>query len=70
MQGSPCAGREEICRTYPEAVACAGTGRAQSAFLLTRRGRFVEVETVNESLQALQVNRTVGLTCSEADASF
>lgn len=68
MTGPPCAGREEICRAYPETAVCAGTGEAQCAFLFVRELEFVEVETVNESLATLQVDRVSKLTRREADA--
>ncbi len=70
MTGPPCEDREEICRAYPETAACAGTGRAQCAFLFIREMEFVEVETVNESLAALQVDKVSRVTRKEADADY
>ena len=70
MTGPPCEGREEICRAYPETAACAGTGRAECAFLFIREREFVEIETVNESLADLQVDEIVRLTRKEADEDY
>ncbi len=70
MTGPPCEGREEICRAYPETAACAGTGRAQCAFLFIREMEFVEVQTVNEGLATLQVDGIDRLTRKEADTDY
>ena len=41
-------GREEICKKYPEAEACSGTGLGNCLFVWRQGGRVIEVSTVGE----------------------
>lgn len=55
-----CGSREEICRAYPEAEACAGTGRAPCSFTWrTPQGGAFAVTTLGEELARLSVNRVI-----------
>jgi hypothetical protein len=63
---TPCVGREEICRTYPEAADCAGTGNADCEFLFAKgAGPIVMIHTVGEQLNDLTVQEVRTLTRAE-----
>ena len=52
--GSGCSfGREDVCRAYPEAEACAGTGVGSCLFLWKRGRQVVEVMTIGEQPRKL-----------------
>ena len=56
--GSGCRfGREDVCRAYPEAETCAGTGLGNCLFLWRRGGQLIEVTTVGEEPRRLAVSR-------------
>jgi len=55
-----CSGREDVCRAYPEAEACSGTGRAYCRFAWTSStGAPFAVITVGEAFAALVVDNVV-----------
>jgi hypothetical protein len=68
---TPCVGREEICRTYPEAADCAGTGSADCEFLFAKgAGPIVMIHTVGEQLNDLTVQDVSTLTRAEVGKMF
>ena len=68
---TPCLGREEICRTYPEAADCAGTGNADCEFLFSNgRGIIVMIHTVGERREDLTVQDVRRLTRAQVAKMF
>ena len=68
---TPCLGREEICRTYPEAADCAGTGNADCEFLFAKgAGPIVMIHTVGEELNDLTVQEVRTLTRADVGKMY
>lgn len=56
--GSGCRfGRDDVCKAYPEAEACAGTGLGECLFVWRRGKRIIEVTTIGEEPKRLTVAR-------------
>lgn len=56
--GSGCRfGREDVCKAYPEAEACAGTGLGNCLFVWRRGKQRIEVMTIGEEPDRLTVAR-------------
>ena len=56
--GSGCRfGREDVCKAYPEAEACAGTGLGNCLFVWRRGKQIIEVMTIGEEVRRFTVAR-------------
>jgi len=54
--GSGCRfGREDVCKAYPEAETCAGTGLGNCLFVWRRGKQVIEVMTIGEEPKRLTV---------------
>jgi hypothetical protein len=59
--GSGCRfGREDVCKAYPEAETCAGTGLGNCLFVWRRGKQVIEVMTIGEEPKPLTV---AGVKC-------
>ena len=67
QQKQRCLGGTQICETYPETNACAGTGRGQCEFVFRgRKGTLVVITTVGEDVANLRYDKSRRARRSEA----